>query len=164
VLRKTLKILHEIASVGVLGSFAACIVLVAKVPTHTLAAYAALRQCVAAIAQWLLVPSLAIVLISGLLSIAATNAYKDAGWVWVKALLGISMFEGTLLTVVAGARQAADLSAQAAAGQGDPTQLALLLHTEWSGLWLMFLLSVANIVLAVWRPKLWSTRRSSQAP
>lgn len=160
-LRKTLKILHEIGSVGVLGSFAACLVLIAKVPTPTLPAYAAMRQCVAAIAQWLLVPSLAIVLITGLLAIAATNAYKDAGWVWVKALLGISMFEGTLLTVAATARQAAELSAQAAAGQGDPMQLALLLHSEWNGLWLMLLLSVANIFLAVWRPKLWPTRRSA---
>lgn len=159
-LRKLLKILHEIGSVGVLGSFAACIVLVARVPTHTLAAYAALRQCVAAITEWLLVPSLALVLISGLLAIAATNAYKDAGWVWVKALLGISMFEGTLLTVAATARQAAALAAQAAAGEGSNTQLAQLLHTEWNGLWLLLALSVANIVLAVWRPRFWSTQRS----
>ena len=158
-LRKLLKLFHEIGAVGVLGSFAACIVLVAKVPTHTLAAYAALRQCVAAISQWLLVPSLA--LISGLLAIAATNAYKDAGWVWVKALLGISMFEGTLLTIAATARQAAELSAKAAGGEASSAQLAQLLHTEWSGLWLLLALSVTNIVLAVWRPPLWSTRRTS---
>lgn len=158
-LRKFLKILHEVGSVGVLGAFAACIVLVARVPTHSLAAYAAVRQCVAAITQWLLVPSLAIVLISGLLAIAATNAYKDAGWVWVKALLGISMFEGSLLTVAASARQAAQLAAQAASGSGDAAQLAQVLHTEWGGLWLLLALSVANIVLAVWRPRLWPTRR-----
>jgi hypothetical protein len=158
-LRKLLKLFHEIGAVGVLGSFAACIVLVAKVPTHSLTAYAALRQCVAAITQWLLVPSLALVLVSGLLAIAATNAYKDAGWVWVKALLGISLFEGTLLTVAATARQAADLAAKAAGGDASGTQLAQLLHTEWSGLWLLLALSVTNIVLAVWRPPLWSTRR-----
>lgn len=159
-LRKLLKILHEIATVGVLGSFAACIVLIAKVPTESLVAYAAVRQGIAAITQWLLVPSLALVLISGLLSIAAVNAYKDAGWVWVKALLGISMFEGTLLTVGASARQAAALAAEAAKGQSDSIALAQVLHTEWGGLWLLLVLSLANIVLAVWRPPLWPTRRN----
>ena len=159
-LRKSLKILHEVGSAGVLGAFATCIVLVAKVPTQTAAAYAVLRQCVAAVSQWLLVPSLALVLISGLLAIAATDAYKDAGWVWVKALLGISLFEGTLLTVVAGARQAAALAAEAASGRGDPGDLSRVLHAEWNGLWLLLLLSVANVVLAVWRPRLWSTRRT----
>lgn len=145
---------------GVLGAFAACIALVARVPTHTAAAYAVLRQCIAVITQWLLVPSLALVLISGLLAIAATEAYKDAGWVWVKALLGISLFEGTLLTVAASARQAAALAADVASGRGEPGQLAQVLHTEWNGLWMLLALSVANIVLAVWRPRLWSTRRT----
>jgi hypothetical protein len=162
-LRKVIKMLHEMGAIGVLGSFATCIVLIAKVPTHSMAQYAAVRQSIAAISQWLLVPSLAVVLVSGLLGIAATDAYKDAGWVWVKALLGISMFEGTLVTVGASARQAAQLSAQAALAPGDATQtagqLAQVLHTEWGGLWLLLLLSVANIILAVWRPRLWSARR-----
>ncbi len=153
-LRKLLKLLHEIGAIGVLGSFAACTVLIAKTPTHSPIEYAAVRQGVAAITQWLLVPSLAIVLVSGLLAIAATDAYKDAGWVWVKALLGISMFEGTLVTVGSGARQAAELSAQAASGQVVTAQLMQVLHSEWSSLWLLMTLSVANIVLAVWRPRL----------
>jgi hypothetical protein len=154
-LRRLLKALHEIGAIGVMGSFAACLVLIAKTPTHSLIAYAAVRQGIAAIAQWLLVPSLAIVLLSGLLAIAATDAYKDAGWAWLKALLGISMFEGTLLAVNASARQAAELSALAASGHGEPAaQLAQVLRTEWGGLWLMMALSVANIVLAVWRPRL----------
>jgi hypothetical protein len=154
-LRKLLKLFHEIGAIGVLGSFAACTVLIAKAPAHSPVEYAAVRQAIAAITQWLLMPSLAIVLVSGLLAIAATNAYKDAGWVWVKALLGVSMFEGTLLTVGAGARQAAELSAQAASGALDSAQLAGVLHSEWSNLWLLMTLSVVNIVLAVWRPRLW---------
>jgi hypothetical protein len=72
----------------------------------------------------------------------------------VKALLGISMFEGTLLTVSASARHAADLSALAAAGSPDPVQLAEVLRTEWGGLWILLTLSIANIVLGVWRPRL----------
>jgi uncharacterized membrane protein YbhN (UPF0104 family) len=157
-LRKLLKALHEIGAVGVMGSFAACIVLVRTAPTHSLIAYAAARQGIASVTQWLLVPSLAVVTISGLLAIAANRAYIDAGWAWLKALLGISLFEGTLLTVAASARRAAELSALAASGKSDPQELTQVLHTEWGGLWLLLGLSLANILIAVWRPRFTKAR------
>jgi hypothetical protein len=157
-----LKLLHEIAAAGVAGSLAACIVLVATAPSpaDSLVAYAAVRGGIAAVVKWLLVPSLALLLISGLLAIAANRVYHDAGWAWIKALLGITMFEGTLLTVGGSARRAAELSALAASG-GDAAQLAAVLRTEWGGLWLILALSLANIVIAVWRPRF--KRASSDA-
>jgi hypothetical protein len=154
-LRKLLKFLHEIGAVGTMGSFAACVVLLATAPTNSLIAHAAVLQGIASIVKWLIEPSLAIVLISGLLAIAATESYKNAAWAWVKALLGVGTFEGTLLTVGASARHAAELSAQAVTGGGDAVQLAQMLRTEWGGLWIMATLSFANIVLAVWRPRLY---------
>jgi hypothetical protein len=60
-----------------------------------------------------------------------------------------------LLTVGAGARRAAELSSAAAAGQADLAQLAQVVHSEWGGLWLLLSLSFVNVVLAVWRPKLY---------
>jgi hypothetical protein len=156
--RRALKALHEIGSVGVLGSLAACVVLVATAPTDSLVGYAAVRQGIAEISTWLLVPSLAITLITGLAAIAANDVYINAGWAWAKALLGISMFEGTLLTIGGSARRAAELSALAAEGQGDPAMLAEVIRTEWGGLWIMIALSIANIVLAVWRPRFHRSR------
>jgi hypothetical protein len=153
-LSKLLKSLHELGAVGVVGSLAACLVLVATAPTHSAVGYAAVRESIAALAKWLLVPSLGIVLVSGLLAIAANRAFHNAVWAWVKALLGVSMFEGTLLTSSASARRAADLSALAASGHADPAQLAEVVRTEWGGIWLLISLSVANILLAVWRPRL----------
>jgi hypothetical protein len=159
-LRRLLKLLHEIGAVGVVGSFAACLVLVAgaPAPSRSLIAYAAVRQDIASISRWLLVPSLALVLISGLLAIAANEGYKNAAWAWIKALLGVSMFEGTLLTVGASARRAAELSALAVSGRGDGAELAQVLHTEWGGLWLLLGLSIVNIILAVWRPRFYRRR------
>jgi hypothetical protein len=136
-------------------------VLLATAPTTSLVGHAAVLQGIASISKWLLVPSLAVVLISGLLAIAATDSYKSAAWAWVKALLGIGTFEGTLLTVGASARHAAELSALAVAGRGDAVQLAQEIRTEWGGLWIMTTLATVNIVLAVWRPRLY--RRSPGA-
>jgi hypothetical protein len=158
-LQRLVKLLHEIGAAGVIGAFAACLVLVARGPAQPLVAYAAVRQSIAALSQWLLLPSLALVLVSGLLSIAVNRAFHNAAWAWIKALLGISMFEGTLVTINASARHAAELATLAAHGQGDPAQLAQVLRTERGGLWLLLAVSLANIVLAVWRPRLYRVRR-----
>ncbi len=154
-LRKSLKTLHEIGAIGTMGAFAASIVLLAAAPTDSPVAFAAVMQGIAALSKWLMVPSLAIVLISGMLAIAASEAYKNAAWAWMKALLGIGTFEGTLITIGASARRAAELSALAASGRGDAAQLAQVLHTEWGGLWILTVLALANILLAVWRPRLY---------
>jgi hypothetical protein len=156
-LSKGLKFLHEVAAIGVLGSLAASIVLIATAPDPqtSLAGYAAVRSGIAAISHWLLVPSLALVLISGLLSIAANRAYMNAAWAWIKALLGISLFEGSLIAIDGSARNAADLAALAAQGQNTSAQLAGVLRTEWGSLWLIAGVAVLNIILAVWRPRIY---------
>jgi uncharacterized membrane protein len=159
-LPRSLKILHTLGAVGTLGALAACLVLVMTAPREPLTAYAAVRVGIATIARFLLVPSLMLVLLSGLLSLAANTAYLDAGWAWVKALLGVTMFEGTLLSVAGSARRAAELAALAASGSPDPVALAEAVRTERGGLWLMIALSVANIVLGIWRPR-FGGRRST---
>jgi Predicted integral membrane protein (DUF2269) len=158
-MKRTLKLLHVLGAMGVTGSFAASIVLLTFAPATSPVAFAAVRASIAMISKWLLVPSLALVLISGLLAIAVNRAFHDAGWAWIKALLGISMFEGTLLTVAASASRAADLSKAALAGGGNMAELAQVLRTEWNSLWFLLGLAMVNIVLAVWRPRL--VRRTS---
>jgi uncharacterized membrane protein len=153
-MKRTLKALHEIGSVGVMGSLATCLVLAWTSQGASPAGYLAVRQGIAAITGWVLVPSLALTIISGLLAIVANPGYIDAGWAWIKALLGVSMFEGSLLTIAGSARRAAELAAQAAAGAGDPLQLAQVLRTERIGSWVLLAVSAANIVLAIWRPRL----------
>ncbi len=102
--------------------------------------------------NWLLMPSLAAVLLSGLLAIAATSAYHNAGWAWVKALLGIATFEGSFLVIGASTRQAAELSSAVASGHADTIQPGLV-QGEWGTLWLLLVISIINIALAVWRPR-----------
>ena len=47
-----------------------------------------------------------IVVVSGLIALAATRSYINAAWAWVKALLGLSVCEATLLIVGSSHRQA----------------------------------------------------------
>ena len=152
-LRRYLKAVHEIGAAGYVGALAACVVTRFAVPIDSPVAYAAASETVSAIARYLIVPSLFMSIVSGLLALAANDAYLDAGWAWSKALLGLVMFEGTLATIAAAARQTARLSALAVAGQGDPAALGQALRAERHGSWLMLALATANIVLAVWRPR-----------
>jgi hypothetical protein len=159
-LRRVLKMVHELAAIGVFGAIVACLVLLANAPSEPVA-YAGLRQSIVVLHQWLLVPSLAAVLISGLIAIAATEAFKDAGWAWIKALLGLVMFEGALLTIVASGKKAAEYAALAASGdEATAAPLAAALRTEWGGLWVMFAVSAANVWLGVWRPRFRRFRES----
>ncbi len=147
--RRSLKALHEIAAIGSGGALAACLVIGLTANTASPSDFAAARLAIAGIARYVLLPSLALVLVTGMLAIAATRAFHDAGWAWLKALLGLSVFEATLVTIGASTRQA-----ELAAAGADPTLLASLLHSERNTLWLLLGLSVANVVLAVWRPRL----------
>ncbi len=148
-----LKLLHELGAIGVVGAFVAALILGFSAPAASPVDFAATQRNIHDLCRWLLMPSLGLVIASGLLSMAIVESYKSAGWAWIKALLGISVFEGTLLTVVAPARDAAALSALAVTGQGDPERLAELLRTERGGLWVLLCVALANLVLAIWRPR-----------
>lgn len=145
-LRRLLKAMHEVAAIGIGGGLAACL---AVGMTASPVDFAASRLAIGAIARFVLLPSLIVVLVTGLLAMAVTRAYQDAGWAWLKALLGLSVFEATLLTIGSSSRPAEILAATA-----DSALLASLLQSERNTLWLLIVLSVANVVLAVWRPRL----------
>ncbi len=158
-LKRFIKAAHELGAIGATGAFCGVLVLLWTAPRSPISAQAAAQAQIAALEKWLLGPSLALVLISGLLAIAANKPFHCAGWAWVKALLGVSIFEGSLLTVVASGQHAAEAASLIAAGESRTPELAELLRTEWGGVWIMLALSLANVVLAVWRPRLsWRSR------
>ena len=148
-LRTSLKVLHELASIGYGGALAACLVINQVADPRHAPGFAAARLAFEAIARYLLVPSMAVVVVSGLIALAATRGYQSAGWAWLKALLGLSVFEATVLVVASGQTQA-----QLVAAIADPARLDTLLRSERNTLWLLIVVSVVNVVLAVWRPKL----------
>jgi Predicted integral membrane protein (DUF2269) len=151
--RRLIKVLHEIGAIGVTGTFATCLVMAMKKPEASLLAYAAVREEIALITQWLMMPSLALVIVSGFIAMLLQPAYYDAGWAWVKAALGLSLFEGTLVTVGNAAHRAAQLSALAATEHTSTAELLEAVHAERMTLWMLLAVCCLNIVLAVWRPR-----------
>lgn len=150
-LRLGAKTIHDIASIAFGGALAVCLVINLTTSVVSADEFLAARQIFNAIAQFILVPSMAVVVLSGLIALAATRAYRDAGWAWLKAVLGVSVFAATLL-VVGAAGQQAQLAAAATAA--DLATLQSLLRSERITLWLLIALCVVNVVLAVWRPRL----------
>lgn len=159
-MKRLLKFLHTIGAIGLMGAMASLLVLLDLAPPPTsLAGYALIRGAMGAIATWIFFPSLALTLIAGLLAIAFSRGFHNAGWVWLKALSGVLVFESGFARVLGPMQQEAERSAKALAGQVDPATLAASLGAERGTLWVLLAVAVANVVLGVWRPRL--TRRPS---
>lgn len=153
-MRKFLKLLHTLGGIGLTGAlFVQMLMLQNMPPVDSLQAYAAARGQMGLVAQYVLFPALAMVLVSGLLSMAWTDAFHGAGWVWAKLALGIVVFEGTLIAVQGPAKREAALAAAALLGEVDPAQLGLTASAEWQSTLVVLGVAIANVVLGVYRPK-----------
>jgi uncharacterized membrane protein len=153
-LRRTLKLLHTLASCGMIGGLLCYAIVLVYAPQDTPRAYADVRQTISYISNYLLLPSMGVALVSGLLAMAAHRPFLDTRWAWLKALLGLSLFEATLGIIQSKATSAAAASAKIAAGTGEPGALAAALGNEWMSLAAILTLSIAQVVLGIWRPRL----------
>jgi uncharacterized membrane protein len=152
-MRKIVKLLHVVASCGLVGALMGYAIVLYHLPGEA-SRYADARQVIGNLSNYLLLPSLALSLISGLFSMVAHRPFLDKRWVWVKALLGLSMFEATLGVVQSKANYASEIATQIAAGVGSAESLKNAVAHEWTALLVISLLSLANFVLGIWRPKL----------
>jgi len=154
-LRHLLKFMHTIGAVGLMGALACLLVLLNSVPPSTsLPEYAAIRAAMGLIATWVLFPSLGVTLISGLVAIAYSRAYHNAGWAWAKALSGVLLFESGFVGVIGPMQREAERSAAALAGKADPSVLAGSLTAERNTLWILLAVAAFNIAFGIWRPRL----------
>ena len=154
-MRRLLKFLHTLGAAGLLGAMASLVVLASVAPPPAqLPAFAAVRAAMGAIATWMFLPSIALALIAGLLSIATNRAFHNAGWAWLKLITGVLIFEGGFQGVMGPMQQEAERSAAALAGKGDVAGLAGTLGAERNTLIVLLLVAIANVALGVWRPRL----------
>ena len=153
-MRRAIKFLHTVASGGMIGAFLCYLVILAFAPQGSPQALADLRQTISALCNYLLLPSLALALVSGLLSMAVHKPFLEHRWVWAKAVVGLSLFEATLAVIHAKAAAANEEAAKIAAGNGDAAALASIVTNEWATLGALLALCAAQVALGVWRPRL----------
>jgi hypothetical protein len=160
-MRRLLKFLHSLASCGVIGALAGYFVVLVLAPQDTPQAYAAMRLTLTALASYMLVPSMAVALVTGLLAMAVHYPFAQTRWAWLKALLGLGIFEATLGLVGAKATAAAEAAVEAAAGKGAPGAIEAIIASEWASLGALLALSLAQVALGVWRPSLSMEKRTA---
>ncbi len=154
-MRRLLKFLHTIGAIGLMGSMACLFVLLNFVPPATsLAEYASFRGAMGSITTWILYPSLGVTLVSGLVAIAYSRSYHNAGWAWAKALSGILLFESSFVGLIGPMQREAERSAAALAGAADPTTLSTALAAERNTLWILLGVAAFNVAFGIWRPRL----------
>ena len=153
-MRRALKFLHTLGAISLVGAMACLLVLLAFTPdAASLAEYARMRAAMGAIASWIFLPSLALILVSGLLAMAFNPGYQNAGWALAKLATGVLVFEAGFSGVVGPMQDEAERSAGALAGQGDVTTLAQTLGPERNTLWVLLAIAIVNVVLGIWRPR-----------
>lgn len=137
-----------------MGATAALAVVMILAPaSNSAAGYVPLVVALAKIAAWILGPSMVLTVISGLLAMAVSSAFQEAGWVWAKAATGVLILEGSL-HILGPIQDEARRGAGALAANADPASVASLFTSEANSLLLLLAVSVVNIALGVWRPRL----------
>ncbi len=163
--RQILKILHTIAACGLIGGVACYMILLVAAPQDTPAAYADLRDSITVICNFVLLPSVAAAILSGLLSMVVHTPFLDKGWVLIKLFLGIPATAAAVAMLSEKAGHAARAARRIAEDGVSPDVLDALLAREWLGLMVIMLILMVNVVLGVWRPRIVkpSPSRSSRA-
>ncbi len=153
-MRRALKFLHTMGAIGFCGALAALLALHASLPDPArLEQFAAVRISMGAVATWLLLPSMGLVVVSGLLAMAFGDNFHSAGWAWAKLATGVLVFEGTLVAVQGPMERAARDARAALGGELSPLELVAALRAEWGSLWVILGVAIINVVLGVWRPR-----------
>jgi hypothetical protein len=152
--QRLLKFLHTVGAIGFMGSLACLLVLeYLAPPPSALASYALIRGAMGMIVNWVFLPSFLLTLVPGLLALAATPVFLNAGWALAKAASGILIFVGGL-HAIAPIQDEASLSAEVVAGRADPARLQGVSQGEGATMWVLLAIATANVVLGIWRQRI----------
>ena len=154
-MRRFLKLLHLIGSAGYFAGIAAYLLFLEVAPDMAdIHSYHQHRETIYNLSAWIIMPSMILVILSGLLSIAVHRPFHSKGWVWVKALTGILILEASLSSIDMPAKKGLDVATQLLEGTLENLPPTSNFYDHPTGLWTLLILSLANIILGVWRPRI----------
>lgn len=152
--KNLLKLLHYASLAGLGGGMVVILVLLDTIDATSPASVAGMHAAIALLCGALVVPSLVVLLLTGMLLVVARPHLISARWVWAKAIVGVIV----AVTVLAGFQPLvialASMSATGALGDAPPGPLASTVETERWAAYLTLATVVAAMAIAVWRPRL----------
>lgn len=151
-MRNMLRWLHLIAGAGFMGAVAASLLIAARADAMSPTAFASARQMIDFIGSYLALPSLTVLVVSGMLLVAARPVWMEARWVWTKAFLGALIGTLFLVCVQPAFNQAAALSSSALSSPSF-NALQSAVQAGWTYGTAVLVLALAASAIAVWRPR-----------
>jgi len=152
--RNLLKLLHFASLAGLGGGIVVILVLLDTIDATSPSAVAGMHAAIALICSGLVVPSLVVLLLTGMLLVVARPQLINARWVWAKAFVGVIV----AATILAGfqplVNALASMAVTGALGDAPPGPLADTVETERWAAYLVLANVVAAMLIAVWRPRL----------
>lgn len=163
-MRKSLKFVHTVATAVLVGALLLQLAIAYRYAGLAPADAATIeaRQLMADVARWVTTPSMAVVVLTGLLLMSLNATFMSAGWVWAKALIGLLLVKGVITLVDPAARELALLAAQGASNAEAMAELARFVRMERGGAWVALLLCLTAIAFGIWRPRLASARAAAR--
>jgi len=151
--KNLIKLLHYASLVGLAGGIVVSLVLADTIDATSPSATAGMHAAIALLCGALIVPSMILMLLTGMLLVVARPHLIGARWVWVKATLGVVTGAVILLALQPAVKAAAAMSATGALGEAAPSQLASVVASEHAAAWWTLGLVLFAMVIAVWRPR-----------
>lgn len=146
------RFLHVLATIGLVGSLAALLAMVTGVSRLPADQALATHQALAWTLCRVTLPSVALLWLTGLLSIAVRTAFLEMGWVWVKLILGMAMTGVVFIVLWPGSDVVAEQAAQSAtADRRALFSPAFDREIVWTSI-TIFLGTVAT-AFGIWRPR-----------
>lgn len=149
-----LKLLH-LASVAVFsGALTVSLVLADDAEGATAAGVAAVRRSIVTVGDAVVIPSLIVLLLTGMLLVVGRPMLIHARWVWAKAALGSVVAAVSLFVVLPAARRAAIAAAEGSLGAPALDLMQGAMRSELLGSALVLALVGLAAWIAVRRPRL----------
>jgi hypothetical protein len=160
--KNVIKLLHYASLVGLAGGILVSLVLADTIDATSPSATATMHAAIALICGALIVPSMIVMLLTGMLLVVARPHLIGARWVWAKAAIGVVTGAVILLALQPAVKAAASMAATGALGDAPPGPLAAVVASEHAAAWWILGLVVIAMVLAVWRPRFGRPARPGQ--
>lgn len=147
------RFLHVIATIGLVGSLAALLAMVTGASRLPADQVVVTHQALAWTLCRVTLPSVALLWLTGLLSIAVRTAFLEMGWVWAKLILGMAMTGIVFIVLWPGSDAVTERAAQSATANlralfspGFDREIV------WTSV--AIFLGAAATAFGIWRPRL----------